>query len=126
MRRLGELEAAVMGLLWTDPEAALSVREVLERLSTRKPLAYTTVMTVLDNLHRKGFAARDKDGRAYRYRATSTREQHTAELMEGALADTTDRAAALLHFVETISPEGLADLRAALEAFDSAPERGSS
>jgi predicted transcriptional regulator len=126
MRRLGELEAAVMSLLWAEPETALSVREVLEQLSTRKPLAYTTVMTVLDNLHRKGFVERAKDGRAYRYRAASTREQHTAELMEAALAGTSDRAAALLHFVESISPEGLADLRAALDAFDTAPERGPS
>lgn len=125
MRRLGELEAAVMELLWADDGPGLSVREALERLTSRKPLAYTTVMTVLDNLHRKGFVERAKEGRAYRYRATSSREQHTAELMEGALDGTSDRTAALLHFVQNISPDGLADLRAALDAFDTQPERDS-
>jgi predicted transcriptional regulator len=125
VRRLGDLEAAVMDLLWAHAGESMSVREVLEQVTPRKRLAYTTVMTVLDNLHRKGFLDRDKAGRAYRYRANSTREQHTAELMQGALAGSTDRAAALLHFVEQISPEGLAELRTALDAFDAEPDGGS-
>lgn len=117
MRNLGSLEADVMSRLWaaTGP---VSVREVLEALNgdTReKPLAYTTVMTVLENLHRKGFVGRQKDGRAFRYTATMSREQHTAELMDGVLAGTTDRGAALLHFVERMSPDQLVELREALE-----------
>lgn len=38
---------------------AMSVRRVLEQLNSDRDLAYTTVMTVLDNLHRKGIAERD-------------------------------------------------------------------
>jgi predicted transcriptional regulator len=50
---LGDLESAVMAVLWGSTEPG-KVREVLERLHTPKQLAYTTVLTVLDNLHRKG------------------------------------------------------------------------
>ena len=121
---MGDLEAAVMDLLWARAGEALSVREVLEQLASPRRLAYTTVMTVLDNLHRKGFVNRDKDGRAYRYRANSTREQHTAELMQGALAGSTDRVAALLYFVEQISPGELSELRAALDVFNADPDGG--
>jgi predicted transcriptional regulator len=56
MRGLGELEAAVMNLVWTR-DAPVTVREILTELQPVRPLAYTTVMTVFDNLHRK--AARD-------------------------------------------------------------------
>lgn len=117
VRNLGALEADVMAHLWAAGASA-SVRQVLEALNKdarEKPLAYTTVMTVLENLHRKGFVRRQKDGRAFRYTATMSREQHTAELMDGVLARTTDRGAALLHFVERMSPDELVELREALE-----------
>lgn len=110
-RRLGEREASVMEVLWSRDDA-LTVRDVLERLSADRDLAYTTVMTVLDNLHRKGFVHREKSGRAYRYRAAVSRSAHTATLMNEALEGTSDRSAALLHFVESISPTELAELRA--------------
>jgi len=109
-QRLGDREAGVMDVLW-DGDEPLTVRDVLERLAVRS-LAYTTVMTVLDNLHRKGFVAREKAGRAYRYRAALSRSEHTASLMNEALDSSHDRSAALLHFVESISPTELAELRA--------------
>ena len=120
MRNLGPLEAEVMGCLWSA-SGAVSVRDVLRELNRdrgNKALAYTTVMTVLENLHRKGFLGRDKDGRAFRYTPTMSREQHTAELMDGVLAGTTDRGAALLRFVERMSPGELAELREALERLE--------
>lgn len=119
MRDLGSLESTVMELLWSHRGEMLPVREVQSRLKTAKPLAYTTVMTVLDNLYRKGFVEREKNGRAYQYRASSSRERHMAELMQTALDGTADRASALLHFVEGISSEEIAELRRVLEAFDS-------
>ncbi|GAA3713977.1 BlaI/MecI/CopY family transcriptional regulator [Microlunatus aurantiacus] len=115
MRRLGQLEAAVMAHLW-DADTWVSVREVVEDLRSGRTIAYTTVLTVLDNLHAKGFVDRIKDGRAFRYSARASREAHAAALMEEALADTPDRAAALLHFVEHIPAEDLDRLRAALDA----------
>ena len=54
MRTMGELEAVVMQILWSA-ENPTTVREVLAKIDRHPPLAYTTVLTVMDNLHRKGF-----------------------------------------------------------------------
>jgi predicted transcriptional regulator len=117
VRRLGQLEAAVMQRLWEWDRAA-SVREVLEDLNRERSLAYTTVLTVLDNLHSKGLVERRKVGRAYVYSARSSREEHTASLLGQVLADSSDRSAALLHFVDQLSPAEVAELREALERHD--------
>jgi predicted transcriptional regulator len=63
VRPLGDLEAAIMELLW-DSGASRLVREVVADLGPQRPLAYTTVMTVMDNLYRKGWLRRRRDGRA--------------------------------------------------------------
>lgn len=95
---LGELEAAIMEVVWRA-EDAVRVRDVLDQLeSTRQP-AYTTVMTVMDNnLYRKGWLSRELDGRAYSYRATRDRIQAATDALRELLADCGDPAAALLHF----------------------------
>lgn len=113
MKQLGHLEATVMQRLW-EWDRPVAVREVLEDLHTSREIAYTTVMTVLDNLHGKGLVVREKDGRAYLYAATLTREAHTAGLMQDALAQSGDRGAALLYFVDRMSEDEIDDLRAAL------------
>ncbi|XKF14192.1 BlaI/MecI/CopY family transcriptional regulator [Knoellia locipacati] len=95
------------------PEGA-SVRDVLETLPAERGLAYTTVMTVLDRLSKKGLVTRERDGRAWRYTPAGTRESLTAETMRASLDDVTDRRAALLHFLDGATPEELDDLRAAL------------
>ena len=82
--RLGELEQAVLEVLW-GLDAPASGREVHERLSGRD-LAYTTVMTVLDRLARKGAADRDKQGRGYLYRPAVS-EQEVCELAFERLLD---------------------------------------
>ena len=102
-----------MQRLWTA-RGPVSVRDVLDDLNRERNLAYTTVMTVLENLHRKGLVEREKDGRAFKYVASVSQEQYTAELMDGALAGSGDRGAALLHFVERMSATELAELREAL------------
>lgn len=117
MKQLGQLEAVVMQRLW-DWNTPASVRMVLEDLERERDIAYTTVMTVLDNLHSKGFVRREKDGRAYRYIATMTREQHTAGLLEEVLSASSDRERALLHFVGLMSAEEISELRAALATVD--------
>lgn len=114
MRGLGPLEAAIMDLLWAADRPS-TVRDVLENLQRHRSTAYTTVMTVMDNLHRKGFLARQLDGRAYRYWPTQTREERNAALMEQVLAGGGDRDATLLHFVEQMPPEEVARLRTALK-----------
>lgn len=120
MRKLGELEQVVMDRIWSRDQPA-AVRDVLQDLLPGRPLAYTTVMTVMDNLRRKGVLTREKDGRAYRYRPALSREQHTAALMEEALSGSTDRAATLLHFVEQMPAEEAAQLRRALEQHPTDP-----
>jgi predicted transcriptional regulator len=113
VRRLGHLEADVMQRLWAWDRPA-TVREVLEDLVRERPLAYTTVMTVMDNLHSKGMVRREKRGKAYAYSAVASREEHTAEQLEQLLAQSSDRSAALLHFVERLGPDEAAELRALL------------
>lgn len=110
MRRLGELEAAIMDVLWSVSEP-LTVREVLGALDRDPEPAYTTVMTVLDNLHRKGNVTRERAGRAWAYRPAQTREEFDAEAMAAVLESSTDRGATLLRFIGKISPEELARLR---------------
>lgn len=113
MRGLGEIEAAVMATLWDAPEA-MSVREVREALVDRREWAYTTVMTVMDNLYKKGWLQRHRDGRAFIYQPVASREAYVAELMGEALRDSEDRPAAFLYFVRGISQEDSDALRGAL------------
>lgn len=70
---LGELETAVLSELWKSSEP-LSVRDVLARVKRQPTLAYTTVLTVLDRLHDKGLVAREKEGKAFLYRPTVSRD----------------------------------------------------
>jgi predicted transcriptional regulator len=69
--RLGTLERQVIEILWTSDE--VTVRDVHVRLDGK--VAYTTVMTTLDRLFRKGLLARTKRARAFVYSAVATREE---------------------------------------------------
>jgi predicted transcriptional regulator len=117
MRGFGDLEAVVMERLWARAEPA-TVREVLTDLRQHREIAYTTVMTVMDNLYRKGWLHREMAGRAYRYSPVATREQYGAQVMRQALDDSGDRAEALMHFVGRMTLEEAAALRAALKAYE--------
>lgn len=113
MRQLGQLEGVVMQHLWSAGEP-VSVRAMLEALTPERPLAYTTVMTVMHNLHAKGLVVRAKEGKAYLYTPAATREEHTAEVLHEVLADSDDRRTALMHLVGKMDPGEVADLLAAL------------
>ena len=123
MRQFGELEAVIMDRLWDRGRPAL-VREVLGDLRTGRPLAYTTVMTVMENLHRKGWLRRERDGRAWRYEPTGSRSGYTAALMSGALDTSTDRRTALAHFVLQMSPHDAGLLQQALDQAHPQPGEG--
>jgi predicted transcriptional regulator len=71
-------------------------------------------MTVMDNLHRKGWLTRERDGRAWSYRAAGTRQTYAAQLMNDVLTSSTDRAGALARFAEQIDPADAEMLAAAL------------
>jgi predicted transcriptional regulator len=122
VNRLGELERAIMDVLW-ETEGPLTVREVSVRLPDRN-LAHTTVMTVLDRLAKKGFARRQRDGRAWRYCPAATREAYVAELMLTALDQTGDRSAALARFARSMSGPEAEALRDALETLGGDEDEG--
>lgn len=122
---LGDLEQAIMDVLWSDRgDRGLTVREVLDGL-TGRDLAYTTVMTVLSRLEAKGVTARERDGRAWRYRPAATRESLTAQAMRSPLHDLTDedRQAAILHFLSEASSDDLAAVRAAMAEVEAKGDR---
>ena len=105
-----------MDTLWSHgPD--LSVRDVMDQMDAagEKELAYTTIMTVMDRLAKKGMATRTRDGRAWRYTAASTREELAATALRSALENVrADRKLAMLHFLDDASPAEINDLRAAL------------
>jgi predicted transcriptional regulator len=117
---LGDLEREIMTQLW-DSSEPLTVRQVHERLSRDRDLAYTTVMTVLDRLAKKGVVLQQRADRAYRYVPAQTREEMTAAVMLDALNATGDQDAALAYFVGRLRPDALA---AAIEAARRAPSGG--
>lgn len=98
MHGFGDLETVVMHLVWGHDEA-VTVRELFDQLRQERAIAYTTVMSTMDNLHRKGWLTRVKEGKAYRYTATASREEYSARLMREALAGGGDTEAVLSHFV---------------------------
>lgn len=61
-----------MKVLWRTGQG--TVQEIRDDLFPKRPLAYTTVMTVMDRLARKGAAEREKRGRAHVYRPAIARE----------------------------------------------------
>jgi len=79
---LGRLEFELMEILWTRGEC--SVRDAASQMD--RPLAYTTVMTTLDRLYKKGLLDRRLQDRAYFYSARWTREEWEGRRAEHLLA----------------------------------------
>ena len=80
---LGPLETRVLELLWSQRRPA-TVRHIRRALPE---LAYTTIMTTVDRLYRKGLLLRHKDGRAFAYAARYSRGELLSELISGHVAD---------------------------------------
>jgi predicted transcriptional regulator len=80
---LGPLETRLLELLWAQgsPATVGNIRRALPEL------AYTTIMTTLDRLYRKGLLLRDKDGRAFAYSPRYTRAELVSELISGHVAN---------------------------------------
>jgi len=100
---LGALEREVMSIAWREGE--INVRAACEQLSA--PIAYTTVMTTMDRLFKKGLLARRKVGRAFLYRPTvSQRELEGAvasELVSSLLSGTGEKLPLLSSLVDAVS-----------------------
>jgi len=101
---LGDLEAQVMRRIWVRGKP-VTVRDIVGDLRRERPIAYTTVMTVMDNLRKKGWLRREPDGRAYRYEPLISGAEYSASLMRQALEASNDRPAVLMHFIGELSAE---------------------
>jgi len=104
MRVLGELEVQVMARIWAR-HGPVTVRDIVGDLQRERRIAYTTVMTVMDNLRRKGWLRRHEDGRAYTYEPAISGEEYGAAVMRQALEASNDRAGTLMHFIGELSGE---------------------
>ena len=122
----GALEREVMEILWA--EASLAVRDVQTRLA--RPAAYTTVMTTLDRLYKKGVLERVQAGRAFLYSPAATREQLRASIasrvLTGLLHGRGDAAVPILsNLVDTVgAQDGGDDLLRTLEEMVRNKRRG--
>jgi BlaI family penicillinase repressor len=102
----GALERDVLNVLWADGD--LAVRDVQGQLG--RPIAYTTVMTTLDRLYKKGVLLRRPSGRAFLYSAAVTREQLQARIAGRVLAGllkskNTSAVPVLSNLVESVSSQ---------------------
>lgn len=97
MATLGELERAVMDIMWNN-NRTYTASELRHALDDRD-LAATTVHTVLSRLESKGFVHREGEGRHKHFTAASTREEHVASLMHEVLDQAPDQEAVLARFV---------------------------
>jgi predicted transcriptional regulator len=103
-RRPGQLEAQVVTVLSTSPQP-LTPGEVRDRLDPGGTLSYSTVVTTLSRLYEKGALIRHRDGRAFRYGATSNAAGLVADRMSRLLASEDDRTSVLRRFVSTLTDE---------------------
>ncbi len=115
---LGELETAVMEVLWKEP--GQTVNDVEECLRKSRAIAHTTALTTLDRLHRKGYLVREKQGKAFVYAPRLSRdefERAAAEEVLGALLGHFS-APALSAFVDLVGedPGALDRLEAMIRA----------
>jgi predicted transcriptional regulator len=111
----GELEQAIMQVIW-DADRPVTGRQVVDQLAHSRPVAYTTVLTVMDRLARKGILAKQPTGKAHTYHAVQSRETYTANRMANLLGASGNPTTVLLRFVEQLPPEQADKLRAALQA----------
>jgi predicted transcriptional regulator len=114
-RPMGALEAEVLSLLWSKTEPATPA-EVLEAMPD--PPAYTTIMTILTRLWRKGLVEREPRGRAYAYRPVISEADLAAQRMRATLDATADREGALSQFVSGLSRREERALRKILSSLD--------
>jgi BlaI family transcriptional regulator, penicillinase repressor len=105
---LAPLELDCMNMLWPMGEG--TVREIRDALAPRRPRAYTTIMTIMDRLARKGVVERRKTGRAYTYRpnlsAETARAQALAQVIESFFGGS--KESLMAHLDEPHAPRALA------------------
>ncbi len=101
-RQPGMLEDEVLAVLWTS-DRPMTPAQV--QLAFEDRLAYTTVMSTLSRMYRKGLVSRESAGKGYVYRPTVDEASHTAQAMADLLSRRRDRAGVLARFVSSLKPE---------------------
>lgn len=99
-RAMGALEAEVLSRLWAASDA-MTPADVVDAMD--EPPAYTTVMTILTRLWRKGLVSREPRGRAFAYRPVMDEAEFAAQKMRASLDAAANREAALSHFVGALT-----------------------
>ena len=112
---MGSLESSVLEELWRSDEA-LTPAQVQTAIDG--DLAYTTVMTILTRLWKKGQVTRSRSGRAYAYAPSLTEAEFLAERMRDELRRTSDRSAVLSQFVDRLPKADTEALRELLSELD--------
>ncbi len=112
---LGSLELKVMELMWEVKEA--TVHQVTDAIKRKRPIAYTTVMTVMVHLVDKGLLTRTKEGKKYSYVAAMSREEFLREATRSRVRSLVDdlgdlAIAGFLGEIRKIEPDRLEQLGA--------------
>jgi predicted transcriptional regulator len=112
-RKQGELEAQVLSCLWDRPDG-LTSQQILALLGDDS-LAITTVLTVLSRLIDKDMVLKDQhEGRTFLFKASKSREQHTAAMLLSAMDESNNPALVFSHFASGLSQGQIDSLKKAL------------
>ena len=116
-KRLTPLETLIMNALWDDSPAA--VKQVQERLESVKPMAYSTVLTMMRILREKGFLASERQGKADIYRPVVSREdagrRSLGEVIDSFFSGSAEALVSQLLNGQTLSDEELTAIRGELD-----------
>lgn len=103
MKVLGELESEIMEIIWREPQS-VSVKDITLMLAKKRPIAYTTVMTVMTRLSNKGILNRHISGNSYIYQPKVSREKFVAIAVHGIFSSALSSLGegVLAHFIKEI------------------------
>ncbi|HSX63142.1 MAG TPA: BlaI/MecI/CopY family transcriptional regulator [Pseudoxanthomonas sp.] len=118
-----DAERAILEVLWKKKEA--SVREVTDELSKKKPVAYTTVLTMFKILDKKGLVSHRTEGRAFIYSAAISRTEARRQALENLLKQFFNGSPNVLaqHLVNEHDMD-VDELKALQEKVDTAAKKG--
>ena len=116
-KRLTPLETLIMNVLWDESPAA--VKQVQERLTAVKPMAYNTVLTIMRILRDKGFVVSEREGRSDLYRPVVTREdmgrRSLGEVIDSFFSGSAEALVSQLLDGQSLSDEELTAIRTELD-----------
>ena len=116
---LGPLETEIMEILWEDDRS--TVKKVHRRLSQKREIAYTTVMTTMSRLAEKGVLNRHREGLAYVYSPAISADDFVQlvvrQVLDGLLDDYTDTAIDyMIEYLAQKNPNELKRLQKVIQA----------